>query len=373
MNGLSAEYKVHVTLATNAKKEDLDSYFIWQSPVQSDLISSDKLISYDFGRDMSIKPKPSSYRRFGMVMRRLPQTVAFLILKVKQIRPDFIYTSQQSFDVYLASILAKIFRIPHIIHLHYSVGPWLGKQTLNTIRKSSRLIAVSEYTRQTALLQGVLSSAIHTVINPTPILQFQPNSEYRSIRDEFNLDHDTPLVLAVGRLDPGKGHLDLFEAFSQVVKSVPNARLLICGSSTSHENYEGQLRQRVNELQINPYTIFAGQRNNIPAIMRSANVFCLPTELDPCPLVFLEAMTEGLPVAAYYSGGVPEMVLHSQTGLLSYPGDIQMLAMNIRTLLSDTAYAQRLGEAGKKRAAREFNPAVVVERWLNVLQAKTKS
>jgi D-inositol-3-phosphate glycosyltransferase len=244
----------------------------------------------------------------------------------------------------------------------------LGRYALNAIRKSSQLIAVSEYIRQTALLQGVAPSVIHTIINPVPISNPQPDPGLRDIRTEFHLEGDTPLVVAVGRLDPGKGHLALFEAFSELIQQMPNARLLICGISTSRDNYEFQLRQRVNELQINPYIIFAGQRNDIPAIMRSANVFCLPTELDPCPLVFLEAMAEGIPVVAYYSGGVPEMVLHNQTGLLSYPGDIQTLAANLQKLLSATTYAQRLGESGKLRVMAEFTPEIVANRWLKVLQ-----
>lgn len=62
--------------------------------------------------------------------------------------------------------------------------------------------------------------------------------------------------------------------------------------------------------------------------MRSLHVFCLPTELDPCPLVFLEAGAEGLPPVADYSGGVPELIFHGQTGLLSYPRDIHGLAAN---------------------------------------------
>jgi glycosyltransferase involved in cell wall biosynthesis len=94
--------------------------------------------------------------------------------------------------------------------------------------------------------------------------------------------------------------------------------------------------------------------------------------MDPCPLVFLEAMAEGLPGVAYYSGGVPEMVIHTQTGLLSYPGDIPHLAMNIVTLLSDTSYAQRLGDAGKQRVLAEFTPAYAAERWVHVLQEKAK-
>ncbi len=368
LNGLTAEYKVHITLARCARSEQFDPYFIWQSPVQVDGFDAEQIRSNDFGRDMSIAPKPNRYRRAGMMMQSLPRALAFLFASVKQIKPDIIYTSQQSLDVRFASLLAAYFHIPHVIHIHYNVGPWLDKDIFQAIRKSSRLIAVSEYIRQNAILQGVSPSAIHTVINPAPVSTFQPDSARRSIRAEFHLDENTPLVLAAGRLDPGKGHLDLFAAFAQVIREIPEARLLICGASTMRDNYADRLKQRVDELQIQPYTIFAGQRGDIPAIMHSANVFCLPTELDPCPLVFLEAMASGMPVVAYYSGGVPEMVLHNQTGLLSYPGDVPTLALNLKKVLSDPGYARQLGESGKNRAMTEFAPEKITGRWLNVLK-----
>jgi glycosyltransferase involved in cell wall biosynthesis len=365
MNGLTAEYKVHTTLAMNVDRGKLDPYFIWQSPVE--VVDKIRVTAHDFGRDMSIQPKPNRYQRAGMMLSLLPKTFAFLSSSIKQIKPDLIYTSQQNFDVRLATLLSRYFRIPHVIHIHYSVGPWLGKYTLNVIQKSSRLIAVSEYVRQTALLQGVPSSSIHTIVNPAPFSFHPCNQKPETIRAEFHLSDQTPLVIAVGRLDPGKGHPELINAFARVIQQMPDARLLICGSSTTRDNYEASLRQRVAELGLSEFIVFTGQRNDIPSIMRSANAFCLPAELEPFGLVFLEAMIVGLPVVACYSGGVPEIVVHNETGLLSYPGDISALATNLLRILSDPTYARCLGDVGKLRASTEFAPSRIADRWLNVI------
>lgn len=370
-SGVTAEYKVHTTLANGVESGKLDSYYLWQKPIPSDVMLKNQIIPHDFGRNTSITPKPNRYRRAIMMMQRLPKTLAFLTIKVRQLRPDVIYTSQQMFDIRLAQLLCQCFCLPHVIHIHYNVGPWLGKYALNTIRKSPRLIAVSEFVRQTALLQGVSPSNIHTIVNPAPIYPPQLNTA-QNIRSELNLDSDTPLVVAVGRLDPGKGHLPLFEAFAKTVQQMPNARLLVCGISTSRDNFEAVLQQRVTELGLDPYVIFAGYRHDIQAIMETANVFCLPSELEPFGLVFLEAMMAGTPVVAYHSGGVPEIVLHNQTGLLSYPGDIARLAEHILQLLTNPDIALRLGQAGKQRASTEFNPSKVAERWLSVLHEKVK-
>ena len=100
----------------------------------------------------------------------------------------------------------------------------------------------------------------------------------------------------------------------------------------------------------------------------NGNVFCLPAELEAFGLVFVEAMTAGTPVVACYSGGVPEVVIQNLTGLLSPPGDVPALAANLIRVLSDTVYARGLGEAGQRRAAAEFGPEKVAQRWMSVLQ-----
>jgi len=368
--GLTPEYKVHATLSSYACRKDFVPHYIWQSPIDATLFSDDQISTHDFGSRPQGGPITSRMRRRGAILRLFPNTMFFLASYVGQIRPDAIYTSQQRFDVLLGTLLSKRYQIPHIIHLHYNVGAWLGKFTLRAIRQSSRLIAVSEWVRQTALLQGIDPAKIHTVINPVPVPQPMSGRDGADIRAEFGIDAHAPLVLAVGRLDVWKGHLDLFNAFARVVRTMPTARLLICGASTSGDHYDDILRQRVRELNLQSKVVFAGHRSDIRAIMRSADVFCLPTIMDPCPLAFLEAMYEGLPVVAYYSGGVPEIVLPERTGLLSYPGDLDTLAANLQMLLCDRAYARQLGDAGAQRAMTEFAPATIAERWLKVLGEK---
>jgi glycosyltransferase involved in cell wall biosynthesis len=105
------------------------------------------------------------------------------------------------------------------------------------------------------------------------------------------------------------------------------------------------------------------------AMYRAADVFCLPTELEPCGLVFLEAMSAGLPVVAAYSGGVPELVRHNHNGLLSSPRDVSALAENLLRVLTDQELARRLGAAGHGRAHTEFSPQTVCERWLAALDS----
>ncbi|MFO7684140.1 MAG: hypothetical protein R6X34_29260, partial [Chloroflexota bacterium] len=135
----TSEYNVHQLLAENADPNLVDCFFIWQTHKQdatknkaARLSRENRNFYYDFGRDMSLKPKPAKWQRLFLMLYRFPFAFFFLSWKVWKIQPDIIYTSQQRYEVFLAKILSFFFRIPHFIHISYAVGDWLGKATVKT-------------------------------------------------------------------------------------------------------------------------------------------------------------------------------------------------------------------------------------------------
>jgi glycosyltransferase involved in cell wall biosynthesis len=368
-NEMLPEYKVPAILAQHAPVGSIEPYFVWQSSqASSDIALNNEIIFHDFGRDMSIEPKLGRTQRAALIGRKMPNSLLFLFNTMSKLKPDIIYTSQRGIDVVLARILAKIFNIPHALHLHYNVGPWIRRPMLRAICGSKNIIAVSEFTRQTALLAGAPPENVHTLPNPVPSGVEMATVDPAAKRAEIGYALDIPLVLSAGRLDPGKGHVPMFEAFAQVVREIPSARLYVCGKSTFRNDYAVILQQKLNELNLDQHVKLAGHRSDIKSLMQIADVFCLPTELDPCPLVFIEAAVEGLPSVAYHSGGVPELVVHGQTGLLSYPRDIGALASNLRSVLEDRDLAQQLGRAARRRALEIFSPRETARRWIALLE-----
>jgi glycosyltransferase involved in cell wall biosynthesis len=93
-------------------------------------------------------------------------------------------------------------------------------------------------------------------------------------------------------------------------------------------------------------------RTDVPALLGSADVFCLPTELEPFGLVFLEAIVAGLPVVALNSGRAGEIVEHGVTGLLCAPGDVEQLARNLTNLIDDPTLAVPLARPEPHGRAR---------------------
>ena len=368
----SPEYHVHHILADHVDPRQCDCSFIWQTDGNasgSAAVSADPARNafYDFGRYMGLVPRPSRYKRAWMMARQLPGALLFVMAQIRKCRPDVIYTAQQRHDVRFGRLFSRLYGIPHLIHIHYPLMPALGKDVVRAIYETPYLIAVSEFIRRDAIANGIDPRHIRTVHNPTP---FEPEAVQKpagtpSLRAQFNLPANAPLVVAAGRLDPSKGHRALFAAFARVHAQVPEARLLVCGASTGRDGYEQELHNQAKAL--GDYIQFAGYRRDLPNILAAADLFCLPTEREAFGLVFLEAMSAGLPVVAVDSGGVPEIVQQGETGFLVAPGDIDGLAARMITLLTDPEMAHRFGAAGQRHARTEFAPGKIAALWADVM------
>ncbi len=372
------EYLVHQTLAEHADPQCIESYFVWQSSAANEQVAlhsrhPERYSFYDFGRDMSLTPKPSRAQRATKMLRRFPKGLLFLMQEIRRIKPDFIYTSQQQYDVWFAKVLCAVFHIPHIIHIHYPIGPDLGLGIGRTIVQTQRVIAVSEFIRENVIRAGAPRDQVHTVHATIPLLPFDRPKNIEALRAEFNWPLDSQVIIAVGRLDPSKGHRLLIEAFDIVRRTNPHARLLICGVATVHAGYRQALEQRVADLGMQNHVAFAGHRNDMPLIYSGANIFCLPTMDEAFGLVFLEAMAASLPTVAVSSGGVPEIVRHMETGLLSELGNVDALVANLLLLLRSDDLARQFGAAGKLRAFTKFAPEITAAHWMRLLHGPLRA
>jgi len=110
----------------------------------------------------------------------------------------------------------------------------------------------------------------------------------------------------------------------------------------------------LDERGVTSSFIFTGFREDVARLVAAFDVFVLSTHGEGLPLVILEAMARGVPVAATEVGGIPEVVRHGETGLLHAHGDDAALASHLSSLLSDEAGAAALGEAGRRHVEREF-------------------
>ncbi len=159
-----------------------------------------------------------------------------------------------------------------------------------------------------------------------------------------------PRLLCVGRLIPIKGHIVLLRAFAEAKRDVPELQLEIAGRGP----LEPALRALAKDLGIDGRVRFLGHVSPIQAAIERAAVVVVPSMGEGFGMVALEAMERARPVVAAAIGGLGELVRHGETGLLVAPGEAEPLRAAIVALAGDLPRAERMGEAGRRRALADF-------------------
>lgn len=176
-----------------------------------------------------------------------------------------------------------------------------------------------------------------------------------------------PTIAYVGRLEPRKGTIDLFEAVPRVLARVPDARFVFCGAdrplapgNVTHaewltRNLPAEARQHV---ELTGYV----DDETRERLVAQADVFAAPSLYESFGLIFLEAMRLAVPVVGTKAGGIPEVVADGETGLLVPPRDPERLAEAIVRLLTDEPTRLRMAAAGRKSFVEKFSNTAMARR-----------
>ncbi len=167
------------------------------------------------------------------------------------------------------------------------------------------------------------------------------------------------VITCVANLRPAKAHHVLVEAFSLVAKQHPDTRLRLVGDGISRTAIE----QQITRLQLDSKVEVMGQRLDVPDILADSDVFVLSSLWEGMPGSLLEAMAAAMPVVATAVGGVPEVVVHEETGLLVEPNDPGQLAEAIARLIVDPRLRLMMGQRGLARVVSHFDLAAKVRDY----------
>jgi len=194
---------------------------------------------------------------------------------------------------------------------------------------------------------------VRCIYNGVDLRRFSPRQPPSNFRAALGLPERARVVASVGRFVPYKGYAHLLKAARLVQEAMANAHWLLVGDGELREELEGECRTLGLEAQVH----FVGWREDIPDLLAVSDLFVLPSLGEHFGRVLIEAMGMGRAVVATDAGGVPEIVIHGETGLLVPPGEPKALAEAVLALIEDPARAARLGAAGRRRAEREFSLA----------------
>jgi N-acetyl-alpha-D-glucosaminyl L-malate synthase BshA len=152
--------------------------------------------------------------------------------------------------------------------------------------------------------------------------------------------------------------VDVIEIFSHVVEEV-NARLIMVGDGPD----ACHALQKALELGVSDRVRFTGVTEEVESLLRTADLFLLPSEMEGFGLAALEAMASGVPVIASDVGGLREVVEHGETGFLESVGDTRAMADDAIELLTDRELYEGFCEAARKRASELFDYHKIIPQY----------
>jgi starch synthase (maltosyl-transferring) len=234
---------------------------------------------------------------------------------------------------------------------------------LTVDRLTSRLgcgsVCVSEGVRRFSVEQGGLDPARLTVI-PNGVDLERIDAAVPARRADLDVLDDEVLALAVGRLDVQKGLPDLLDAIEEASEAAPRLRLAIVGDGPLRGWLESSIAGRP---RLSGLVRIVGRRDDVPALMKAADLLVHASLWEGMPNVVLEAMAAGLPVVATAVEGTDEMVVPGRTGWLVPVRDPRALGAAITQAAADCEVRRRLGLAGRLRVEEEFSIPRMVDRY----------
>ena len=220
--------------------------------------------------------------------------------------------------------------------------------------KTDMVIASSEAVRQSFIQRGIRPTKIAVIHNSVDFARFDAvdrEAARQATRQAFGWDKGHFVVGTVARLERIKGLDHLIEAAKTVAEALPQARFLVVGDGPQRED----LLSRVRHLELGERCIFAGLRSDVPQILPAFDLFVLPSLSEALGIAAIEALASGVPVVASQVGGVPEVVIHGETGLLVPPSDAAQLVQAILHVAANPAEARQWAERGQKRVRLMFD------------------
>jgi glycosyltransferase involved in cell wall biosynthesis len=230
---------------------------------------------------------------------------------------------------------------------------WLYNRAVDVV------IAISEGVREALVQAGVRAERIRVVpsgIDPAAVQASGGAGEAQ--RRAWRVAADEVLVLVLGALERRKGHAILLAAARRLAATQPRVRYVFCGAGSE----EAVLRRLSESLR--GTVVFAGEQTDVAGCLAAADIVAMPSLKEGLGVAALEAMAAERPVVASRVGGLPEVVVDGETGLLVAPGDPAPLADAIAALIADPALRRRLAEAGRARVLARYTAARMADGTL---------
>jgi len=274
-------------------------------------------------------------------------------------------------------LAAMLYDIPHVVTMHslevlrpwkaeqlgggYAVSSWCERVSATS---AAAVVAVSEGMRADILMAypEISPERVRVIRNGIDTTEYQPDPN-TDVLQRYGIDLARPYVIFVGRITRQKGVPVLLRAASGLI---PDAQLVLLAGAADTPEQLAEVTELVDGLRATRSGVYwipeMLPKPEVIQLLTHATVFAIPSVYEPLGIVNLEAMACGTAVVGSRTGGIPEVVVEGETGLLVPPGEPGLLADALNVLLCDPERARAMGQAGRKRAVAEFGwPAIAAQ------------
>jgi glycogen synthase len=299
---------------------------------------------------------------------------------------------------HLAGMLAKLaYGIPLVLTVHsleplrpwkreqlgggYDVSTWVER---TAIEAADAVVAVSNGTRGDVLRLFDLDPArVHVIHNGIDADFYRPDPATDAL-ERHGIDPSVPYVLFVGRITRQKGIVHLVRALHHLA---PGIGVVLCAGQPDTPEIAREMTEGVRAVQAErPNVVWIGEmvsREEVRQLYSHAAVFCCPSVYEPFGIINLEAAACQTPVVASAVGGIPEVVVDGETGLLvpvelspddpMRPLDPDRFELNlagaINALMADATTREVMGRAGRRRAVESFSWASIARQTVTLYES----
>ena len=293
------------------------------------------------------------FRHFWKVCREVWRLVTYL----RRVRPCIVH-GYLFWAYVLGAWTARLARVPIVVSSRRSLGQFKAGKThyLAMERLANALtdvwIANAEAVRADAIRQEKLLPD-RIVVIPNGVSPFDNGlpMDRQEIKDRLGIPTQARVILTVSNLIPYKGHEVLLEAASRVIRDLPDALFLWAGDGLIRP----ELELKIQRIGLTGAIRVLGVRADVADLLRISELYVHPSYQEGCPNAILEALAAAVPVVATEVGGVPEIVVHEETGYLVPPRDSDRLASAILQMLSESEQARAMAERGRADVLNRFS------------------
>ena len=279
----------------------------------------------------------------------------------------------QQYTPFVYAALARLHRMitgggrfPRIVFTEHGINYPYKRKIKRYLLNPALFMLADEITTISKFTKSILvkyenypASRMKVIYNGIAIDHFSKNIDVARKKESIGLQNDSKVIGIVARLDPVKNHPMLLSAFRAVLSLIHNAYLVVVGDGPEN----ARLHSLAEEFNISKNTVFLGARTDISELIKTFDVFALPSLSEGMSITLIEAMAAGVPVVASSVGGNPEVVQDGLTGYLVPCTSEQELTLRLIECLENGELRTRMGTAAHERARNFFTIEKMVDAY----------